>query len=291
MELRKNAISSMSVIYDGMYMIDPANDEMIPLSQSYDADMIMGRNDGAKKLLFEMLIPDADESYEELVRDFIDLKTLGSRLEKETIVCEYMSKTYGWRQIRFLAMDRGIDGELQRVIFTVQNINDEKLERERVEESIAHGEGAGKIELEEEEYSFTELTDQIREDAEKVLKGRDAELAVDISPGIPDRLTGCRSILRHAAGYLLVRTAECTESGRVLLSVYGKTTEGGVHLLISVRGGGNGGRRENELELADGLLELIGSELRIIEDEDGGRELYFETEQRAAAGGAQDGEK
>ena len=134
MELRRSGIAYMSDIYDIISIIDLDQDELLPVQ---NGDESQQKNRKASEYLPQLFQSNAADSYQELMRDFVDLTTLRDRLDKESIACEYISKKRGWCQARFFAMDR-VEGEpLKKVIFTIQNIHDEKLEMEKNAERVA----------------------------------------------------------------------------------------------------------------------------------------------------------
>ena len=84
---------------------------------------------------------------------------------------------------------------------------------------------------------------------------------------------------------MLAKSIEYSKGGNVKLSVFCKPSDGSAHLLVSVKGSSGAGEdRAAEFELVDGLLELAGSKLEVI-DEDGSREMYFEIDQKTADNG------
>jgi signal transduction histidine kinase len=149
MELRKSGISYMSDIYDIIYIIDLTRDELVPVYEDEGAGERRLKKAGAQEQLFDLFRQGATESYRPLMQEFLNLSTLSSRLERESLACEYISKPHGWCQARFFAMDRVENEPLRRVLFTVQNINAEKLEMSKVEERISqrHSEQAVKKSL------------------------------------------------------------------------------------------------------------------------------------------------
>ena len=65
-------------------------------------------------------------------------------MTKGSIACNYLSKYHGWSQIRFFAMDREENQPLSRVLFTVQNIQEERLNMEQNEMRIKRSESGKK---------------------------------------------------------------------------------------------------------------------------------------------------
>ncbi len=140
MELRKAGLSSLSDMYAAIYIIDIASDEMTPVSVDEHTQRKRLWSVGARKFLGK-IAADAAESYRDVVAEFTNVDTLAARLqERNSIVCEFVSGTYGWSSMRFFALDR-IKGEpIEKIVCTVQDINDEKLELDRVEQRVSAAE-------------------------------------------------------------------------------------------------------------------------------------------------------
>ncbi len=113
---------------------------MVPVYTDKETERAQADTSGAGEQLLRLFRQDASDSYTRLMQDFANLSTLQERMDRESIACEYISREQGWCQARFFAMDREEGQPLQRVLFTIQNINDEKLEMSRIEERITRSE-------------------------------------------------------------------------------------------------------------------------------------------------------
>ncbi len=137
MELRKAGVFSMSDIYDLIYIIHLPTGEMTPVSVDEKMERDRPKNKTAKELLTESVMKDAEEKYRERMLEFVDTDTLPERLKgRNSVVSEFKSLQYGWCSTRFYAMDRVEGKPLENVVFTVQNINDEKQEEEAIIQQI-----------------------------------------------------------------------------------------------------------------------------------------------------------
>ncbi|MCR5100141.1 MAG: hypothetical protein K6B41_02150, partial [Butyrivibrio sp.] len=126
MELRKAGISCMADLYEIIYIIDITEDTLTPVGVSEENDEARPKDLGANAQLKNMFDYDSTEEYKDLMIVFADLETLPRRLEKrDSIAIEYLSKYHGWCRIRYFAMDREEGKPVDKVIFTVQTINEE----------------------------------------------------------------------------------------------------------------------------------------------------------------------
>ncbi len=131
MELKKSGIRSLSDIYSIIYMIDLPHDTLTPIFVDEASEKLRPHNLSASEQLTNMFDYDSAPEYKEMAEKFADLSTLPERLkERNTVAFEYNSLHYGWCQVRFSAMDRTEEGQLENVIFTIQNIDEEKKEIE-----------------------------------------------------------------------------------------------------------------------------------------------------------------
>ena len=145
MEIKKSGFSCMSDIYSLIYIVDLEKDELIPVSEDDEFAKMRSENLGAKEQFEILFSGDCTDSYRGLLLDFIDISTLGSRMkDKDNLVCEYYSKRNGWSRLRFFAMEKadkspGTNDEnenisiLKKVVFTIQDINEEKKEMDLIE--------------------------------------------------------------------------------------------------------------------------------------------------------------
>ena len=141
MELRKSGIFSMSDIYDLIYIIHLPTGEMTPVSVDEKVEKERPKNKTAKELLTEMVKRDAEEKYRDLMLKFVDTDTLAERLaRRDSVVSEFKNTRYGWCSLRFYAMDRVEGKPIENVVFTVQDINEEKQEQEAIIRRIEEAE-------------------------------------------------------------------------------------------------------------------------------------------------------
>ena len=138
-DLRKSGLSTMSSIYSVISFIDLTTNELIPVYAEAKTGEILPQGGDAKERLREIFAQDTAAPYMEAALEFIDLDTLPERLEKESIAFEYVSKAYGWSQVRFFAADREDGQPLKRVLLTIQDINDEKQQLSDFEERREQG--------------------------------------------------------------------------------------------------------------------------------------------------------
>lgn len=145
MELRTSGISCMSEIYTVIYMIDLLQDTLTPIAVDEASDKQRPKELPASQQLSNLFQVDPEPAYRDLMVQFSDLSTLPKRLaQRNSLTTEYESQNYGWSRIRFIVMDRSVDGNLERVLFTVEQINEEKKELDEVRNRVEEAESESK---------------------------------------------------------------------------------------------------------------------------------------------------
>ena len=288
MELRKTGVAYMSDIYDMIYMADLVNDDITTIK---GADAARGNARGSVvSRLGKLFIDDVTDEYRQVAEEFMDPATLEERFDRESIACQYMSKTKGWCLVRLFAIDRREGEPLRRFIFTIQNINDEKTEMDEIEDSItgSENETAG-IVPESVPYSIRDIVDEALADVSEEAELRGTEVTSDIAADLPEKLTGDPGKLRMVIACMLLSALRHAGGKSIRLSLFAKETKDGKeHLLVSVRDSGDGKKDDEKdfgglgLKAAEEMLRIMDSELRSIYEEGAGSELYFEIEQEKA---------
>ncbi len=143
MEQRRSGLSYMSELYEAIYIINLATDEMTPVSSGDYLEKLREKYSRASELLIAAVRGDSDENDLADTLAFVDLNTLPERMQnRQSIVWEFVSKLHGWCRFRFFAMDRTEGKPLENVIFAVQDINDERTEAQRLTERLEKAEAA-----------------------------------------------------------------------------------------------------------------------------------------------------
>ncbi len=129
MELRKSGISCMSEIYSIIYIVDLENNTVTPVNVPEEYEKRRPKDWGADEQFRNLFETDAQPGYKDMMVDFGRTATLPIRMERRnTLSAEYESKTWGWTRIRWIAMDRKEGQPVDKVLFTIENINQEKRE-------------------------------------------------------------------------------------------------------------------------------------------------------------------
>lgn len=137
LELKKSGISSMSDMYNTIYIVNLVKNEIVSVVAEEQSDLKRPENIGADEQFKNLFEIDSTEAFKDLVLDFCDLSTLRERMgDHNNIACEYVSKNRGWCRIRFFAMDYEEGHPVDNVVFTLQVIDNEKKEIEEITKKV-----------------------------------------------------------------------------------------------------------------------------------------------------------
>ena len=129
-----NVLASMSDIYAYAALIDPDNITETELRGSRDEDNEGTADTSRYRLIGGEVFEYIAEEYEDAFRRFVDLSDLRKRLADKKSICEeFVDIDEGWFRAQFITVG-GEDDNAAYVIYTVQNIDSEKQERDRLAE-------------------------------------------------------------------------------------------------------------------------------------------------------------
>ncbi len=141
-ELAENVSEQLSAsadIYVSMHEIDLLGDTFSEVRNiNGEASAMIGQaRTGARKMIGSIMEKFSDPSSKEEVLDFVDLDKLTKRLkDRNTITLEWLSVDKKWRRSRFIVSDRTADGFVSRVMYLIEDIDEEKTERDKTLELI-----------------------------------------------------------------------------------------------------------------------------------------------------------
>lgn len=132
-QLRLSGISCLSALYSLVYVVDIVEQTITPVGVESVNDKERPRHLSAQAQFDNLFSFDPKEVYRELTLEFVNLDTLQDRLEsRNSITMEYESERFGWSRLQFIVMERSETGRLKKVLFTTQQIKEEKMEMERI---------------------------------------------------------------------------------------------------------------------------------------------------------------
>lgn len=125
---------AMADIYVSMAQIDlKKNTYMLIRKNQYIPLSVGVEESNFSKTIVDTMTATTDEGHLEGVLNFVDTSTLTERLkDKRTITHEFLGKNFGWCRARFIAVDSKNEKEVRRVIYVVENINEQRNRENRL---------------------------------------------------------------------------------------------------------------------------------------------------------------
>ena len=140
-------LSSTAEIYRSVHDLDIQNDSFSRiLARNGKLTEVIGNDlPDAQKVLFERVDELTDPVSRAEMHDFVDFSTIDERMrDRKTISVEFLSSSKEWLRGRFVVSQTDSSGKITHVLWMVEDINKEKMEREalldRSERAIAANE-------------------------------------------------------------------------------------------------------------------------------------------------------
>lgn len=116
-------ISTIAKSYSSIYKVDFETD----IYERISGKDIIPKMGCASEKMFDICEQEIAPEYRNIIHQFIDLKTLASRLEKEEdILAEYRMTDGNWHKLRFIVRNRDANGKVLQVIATIRTISEAK---------------------------------------------------------------------------------------------------------------------------------------------------------------------
>lgn len=116
-------ISTIAKSYSSIYQLDLVEDTYEKISGSE----IIPKTGCASKRMYEVCEQEVAPEYRNIIHQFVDIKTLASRLEKEDdILVEYRMADGNWHKLRYIVRKRDRNGKAIQAIATIRTISETK---------------------------------------------------------------------------------------------------------------------------------------------------------------------
>ena len=116
-------ISTIAKSYSSIYQLDLETDTYERISGSE----IIPKTGCASKRMYEVCEQEVAPEYRNIIHQFVDIKTLASRLEKEDdILAEYRMADGNWHKLRYIVRKRDENGKVLQAIATIRTISETK---------------------------------------------------------------------------------------------------------------------------------------------------------------------
>lgn len=116
-------ISTIAKSYSAIYQLDLETDTYERIS----GNEMIPKTGCASKRMYEICEQEVAPEYRNIIHQFVDLKTLASRLEKEDdILAEYRVADGNWHKLRIIVRKRDENGKAIQAIATIRTISETK---------------------------------------------------------------------------------------------------------------------------------------------------------------------
>lgn len=135
------SISFMADLYQEVHMINLASDTGYLVKGDQKSLMFNFLGTKVTSCFAKYIEEDCKDSYKSELASFLDLNSVSEIIQKvSSIAFEYESVSKGWFSLRFFKIEK--EGKIAQLIFTVQDINEEKIKSQNEQEKIKQNEYA-----------------------------------------------------------------------------------------------------------------------------------------------------
>lgn len=128
---RNNILKSMAEIYFSMHLLDLENDTVQEYNSKAQVKEIVNHSTGAREMMKSVIKFSTDQDYQQAALEFTDLSTIADRMQNKKVVSEeFLGNRMGWYRAQFIAIETDLAKRPKRVVFTTQNIDEERRQRE-----------------------------------------------------------------------------------------------------------------------------------------------------------------
>lgn len=130
-EEQYKVLKSLSEIFFSMHVIDLTNDTVEEFSSQNIIREVVNHQDGASKMMIQVMHSVMTEAHLEPALAFTDLKTLPERMkDKKAISAEFIGKYTGWFLALFATIETDREGRPTKVIYATRVVEEEKQQEE-----------------------------------------------------------------------------------------------------------------------------------------------------------------
>lgn len=126
-------LTSLSGIYVSMHVVDLLTDTVVEMASSDLIRKYVNKNSDAVKQMKEAVKHCVVAEDVEAALEFLNLETIAERLQgKSVLMADFRAVDIGWFCAQFIAVQTDNEGKATEVIITIQDINELKLEQEKL---------------------------------------------------------------------------------------------------------------------------------------------------------------
>ncbi|MCR4925641.1 MAG: response regulator, partial [Clostridiales bacterium] len=131
-------ISAVAKIYFFIFDINFKENTFSELRTNFKrvSDFLLNNNDNAQETMYKFMNQMTDEHSKDSICKFIDFSTINERMkDSNTITEEFLSTRNIWCRARFVVSKRDENGDIENILWLVENIDAEKRQRDSLLET------------------------------------------------------------------------------------------------------------------------------------------------------------
>lgn len=146
-EEHQQMVKALSSIYNVSIMIDFPEKMMQPIKLSQAAQQFIPSEPVPGQVVVDAFCSQmVQKDYENSIREFMNLDTMQQRFKNTNILtCEYRGTQIEWGRINLAPAKWNQDGTLEKVVFAIQDITEQKHREEWMQYKIEHDELTGTL--------------------------------------------------------------------------------------------------------------------------------------------------
>lgn len=127
-----DVLKSMSEIYQSLNLVDLEH-KMVSAMNGPDKKEAISEETGFRSWSNRDLLNTVCFEYRDALAAFTDLQTIGERIKgKKNITLEVQDSVVGWLRCQYISLGENEDGVVDKVVYTIENVFEEKRREERL---------------------------------------------------------------------------------------------------------------------------------------------------------------
>ena len=213
-EFQKEIITAISTIYSQIYSVDLRdNSYIVVVIRKGEPQWDSRRVDSASSLFEKAICKYVSDEYKKEVEEFLRLDTVADRMKDiNTITMDYLAVDGKWYMNRFIVQEKDASGCVQKVLFAVCPINDQKQKELEYQRRLREATKAAERANEAKTNFLRRMSHDIRTPINGILG---MIKIADRHRGDTEKLHECRRKVLGATEYLLSLVNNVLDMGKL----------------------------------------------------------------------------
>ena len=202
-EIEMNLEQALRSIYEQIFTVDLQTDTYYELyaKQAYETGKRV--NNGAQQAFWMIAERVSVETYKNTVREFLDFSTIQKRMEKKDgISTEFLDLNGTWHSLSLIVQLRGEKGEIQKFLFAIRDINEEKKRELDIQEELRAARDEANAANKAKSAFLINMSHDIRTPMNAIMGFTDIALKCDPKPEIKNCLEKVKQSSDHLMSFI-----------------------------------------------------------------------------------------